>query len=232
MRAIHTLFPILGILLLALSCGKNDPPPPQPPSAALLVFPFQNSECNTGNQISNDISEVTFEWQASDNTDSYVLSVTNLGTNNTQTITTTNTMATSGIARAAPFSWSVTSSNMETTVRPESETWLFFNAGSITNYPPFPAQLVSPKSGAAVLKNTNDEILFQWSGADVEDDIVSYELFLSEPDAEELTSAYTGTDANFTVAGLVSQSVYKWRVGTTDAQEHTSSSNTYEFSVR
>ena len=52
--------------------GGSDPPPPVPsPTAASLNTPAKNSECLDG-------ENVEFKWAASENTDSYGITVKNL----------------------------------------------------------------------------------------------------------------------------------------------------------
>lgn len=224
-------------LLISCSGGGDDSPPtppvPDPPSAATLVFPFENSECTTGVDLNTDFSEVTFEWNASENTDVYTLEVINLNSSTPpQTLFTSETTATLAIAKGTPFSWSVTSRNNESQEAAESESWLFYNAGVIINYPPFPATIVAPESGSTAVKNQNDEILFDWNGADVEDDIVSYELFFATGAPDVLTSVYVGEESSFAISGLASASVNYWKVITTDAQGNTSDSGVYDFKVQ
>lgn len=231
----------LGVFMVTLfiSCsgGGDDSPPtppePDPPSAATLVFPFENSECTTGVDLNTDFSEVTFEWNASENTDIYTLEVVNLNSATPpQTLFTAETTATLAIARGTPFSWSVTSRNNESQESAESETWLFYNAGTIVNYPPFPATIIAPESGSTAVKNQNDEVLFDWDGIDVENDIVTYELFFATGSPDVLTSFYLGAESTFAISGLESASVNYWKVITTDAQGNTSDSGVYDFKVQ
>ena len=168
---------ILSIFVLLYSCGKGDDAPPVP-EGANLIFPNENSECTTGVSVNNTLSQVTFEWSASANTDTYTLSVVNLETNIPQTISTAATSASLSIEKGTPFSWSVTSRNSNTDQIATSDTWLFYNAGSQTNYAPFPAQVVNPVSGSTVQKSLSNEVTLEWSGSDVEDDIESFEFMI------------------------------------------------------
>lgn len=223
------------LLLLVLACKKgddNDPEPePIPPTATQLVFPEANSECTTGISISDELSEVTFRWQAAENTELYTLNVVNLSTNIPQTIATTSLNTTLGIAKGTPFSWSITSTNTTSEVVVTSETWLFYNAGAQINYAPFPAQILEPKSGETVQKNENDAIELRWIGADVEDDIVSFELLISTTSPEELATAYLGLETVFSLVGAPSDTIVYWKVITTDAQGNTADSGVYDFKV-
>ena len=171
---------ILFLGLMAISCGgdSSDSPPPAP-GTVTLVFPDQNSECTTGTVISDSQSEVTFEWQSASNTEGYILIVTNLNTNTRQTLPTQATSGTLAIDRGTPFSWIVTATNSQSSDVSTSESWLFYNEGSQTTYAPFPAQLVEPLSGSTVIRTDTGQVRLIWQGADVENDIASYDIQLS-----------------------------------------------------
>ena len=171
---------ILFLGLMAISCGgdSSDGPPPAP-GTVTLVFPDQNSECTTGTVISDSQSEVTFEWQSASNTEGYILIVTYLNTNTRQTLPTQATSGTLAIDRGTPFSWIVTATNSQSSDVSTSESWLFYNEGSQTTYAPFPAQLVEPLSGSTVIRTDTGQVRLIWQGADVENDIASYDIQLS-----------------------------------------------------
>ena len=221
-----TVLSVLGLILI--SCGGNDDPPPTP-GAVQLVFPEENSECTTGVPVNEELSQVTFEWQPSENTESYTLRAINLNTNIPQTITTASTSASLSIDRGAPYSWSITSMNSQSNQTASSETWLFYNAGSQTTYAPFPAQLVSPNSGSTISPNASNQVVLNWLGADVENDIEEYQVFFSNqnPPTTELGTfdAFTSSVS----ASVVANTVYFWRVITTDAEGNTSDSGVFEF---
>ncbi len=211
-----------------MSCSGGDDSP-SIPEATQLIFPEQNSECTTGISVNEELSQVTFEWQASNNTETYTLSATDLNTNILQTITTGATSASISIAKGTPYSWSVTSRNSQSDESATSETWLFYNAGSQTTYAPFPAQLVSPSSGSTVVPSNGGTINLDWIGADVENDIAGYEVFFSETNPP--TSPVGTPDAfssEFTVP-VSANTVYFWRVITRDAEGNTSDSGVFEF---
>lgn len=219
---------ILG-LLLALGCGGDDGPPPSP-EGAVLVFPEQNSECTTGVDLNQTQSQVTFEWQPSNNTDRYTLSVINLDTNTPQAITTTNTSAALTIEKGAPFSWSVLSSNTNSDETATSESWLFYNAGSQTTYAPFPAQLIFPKAGSTVQADGSNQVVLSWVGSDVENDIASYEVYFSESNPP---TSLTTTDAETSTAAVdvISGQIYYWKIVTTDSEGNSSDSGLFDFRV-
>lgn len=220
----------LLVLILLSSCGGNDDPPPVPVGAN-LVFPLESSECTTGVSINETQSQVTFEWQASANTDSYTLSAVNLETNMPQTISTAATSASLPIGKGTPYSWSVTSRNSNSDQIATSETWLFYNSGFQTTYAPFPVQLVSPVSGSTVQKNIANEVVLSWSGADVDNDIDGFEVFFSDqnPPTPSVGNT-TSTTMEFAVS-VESNTIYYWKVITTDLEGNMSDSGVFEFKV-
>jgi len=221
---------ILGLLILLLiGCGKDDPKIPEP---ALLSFPAQNSECTTGVEVSPTASLVEFRWNASKNTDVYQIEIKNLLNSSIQTAGTSSTTLGVTIAKGTPFSWKVISMSNEAQEEASSQTWLFYNAGSETTYPPFPAQIILPSSGATVSRDGNGEIQLDWTAADADNDISGYEVFLDVMDPPVLSA---GTLASVTTelnVAVDSDTVYYWRVITTDLEGNTSDSGIYSFKTQ
>ncbi len=223
------IFQISLVLLLLWSCGGDDTPPA--PEGANLIFPLEDSECTTGVDINENQSQVTFEWQASANTDSYTLSAVNLNTNSPQTISTAATSVSLTIAKGTPYSWTVTSQNENSDQVATSETWLFYNAGSQTTYAPFPAQLVSPTSGSTVQKNIDNQVVLMWQGADVENDIDDFEIFFSISNPPTTSAGTIDSGTMELTVDVESNTVYYWKVITTDLEGNTSDSGVFEFKV-
>ncbi|WP_318312142.1 hypothetical protein [Flagellimonas crocea] len=223
---------IIGLFILAflVSCGGDDGPPPAPEGAE-LVFPEENSECTTGTTINEFSSQVTFRWNVSKNTDTYTLSVVNLATNVPQNISTAATSASLTISKGTPYAWSVTSRNSESDQVASSPTWLFYNAGSQTTYAPFPAQLVNPASGSTVQRNLANEVVLEWDGADVDNDIDSFEIFFSEETPPTTSMGNTNATTMEMPVSVASGTVYYWMVITTDLEGNTSSSGIFDFRV-
>ncbi len=216
------------IMTILTACGGDDGPPPSP-EGALLVFPLENSECTTGVSLNETLSQVTFEWMPAKNSNLYTLTVVNLNTNSPQAITTASTSASLSIAKGAPFSWAVLSGNTDSDETATSENWLFYNSGFQTTYAPFPAQIVAPKSGETIPVGSSNEVVLEWIGADVEDDIIQFEVYFSQqnPPEELLTTADASTiQASVSVA---SGTVYYWKVVTTDSEGNTSDSGIFDF---
>lgn len=217
---------IVFISLLFTACKKDSP---KPPSAAVLTFPEQNSLCTTGVNITPTSSRVEFIWQTANNTNTYELRVTNLLTDITQTVNTQATSAEVIIDKGSPFSWQVITRNTLVQETASSAIWQFFNAGSQITHAPFPAQIVTPLSGASVVSDINSEIELEWSGADVDDDIVGYEIFLDTVSPPQVLVASPAATVSSIKVNTISNTVYYWKVITRDAEGNTSDSGVYSF---
>ncbi len=212
-----------------MGCGKSDSP--KSPEQASLVFPEKNSECTTGQSLSETTSRVEFRWQASDHTDSYELRVTNLNTGTTQTAFVETPSASVTIAKGVPYSWVVVSKNSGSPNTAVSEQWFFYNAGSQTNYAPFPAEIVEPQMAANVFKDINNEVTLSWIGADVDNDIANYEVYFStETPPETLIASPTAGEMDVKV-NVASNGIYYWRVVTRDEVGNNSDSGIFDFKV-
>ena len=226
----------IAVMLLA-SCGgggnggSDNGPDPQPvpaPVAATLVFPDNNTECNEGVVVNDTQSRVTFQWNASQNTDSYEVNLKNLNTNNSSKNNSNTNSAAITIERGVPYEWFVVSSANGTTVTANSPTWKFYNQGpGIENYAPFPAEAVNPTRGATI--STAGNIMLEWSGSDVDNDLTEFDIYFgTESDPDTLL----GTTPQSTIeATVVSNEVYFWRVVSRDSQGNTSQSEIFEFQV-
>jgi len=222
-----TLF--LFILALAACGGKDDS---KPPSAAQLLFPLKNSECTTGQDVNgSNTSIVEFRWEVSEYTESYELRATNLITNTTQTIVAKGTSAKLPIEKGVPYSWLVVSRNSKVRETAKSSTWLFYNAGATTTYAPFPAEVIAPQTGTTVAKDINNEVLLDWEGADVDNDLAGYEVYFStETPPTTLIGTLSSEISEFKVS-VASGTVYYWRVVTLDREGNTSTNAVSEFKV-
>ena len=211
--------------LVFLACNKDDP---KPPSAASLVFPEQNSECTTGVDVTATTSRVEVRWLAGNNTDSYRVEITNLISNTTQVATSASTSVVVTLQKGQPYSWKVISLNNQTNEQAMSATWLFYNAGSDTTYAPFPAQILSPGSGATV-RLENGQTVLSWMGADVDSDIESFEVFLDMNNPPITSQGTLGSNEQELTVNLDPATVYFWNVITLDREGNQSDSGIYSF---
>ncbi len=211
--------------------GNDDPDPIPDPSSATLVFPADNTECNTGvvDPSNETLSTVTFEWNASQNTDSYTTTVVNLNTLTSIRANSTTAEIDITIQRGVPFEWFVTSRAEGTAATAVSETFRFYNEGpGIENYAPFPAEAVNPTRGANI--PATGIVTLEWSTSDLDDDITEYEVFFGT-DANPTTSLGTTSDSSFPDVEIVSGETYYWKIITTDSAGNTSTSEIFQFRV-
>lgn len=216
---------LFGVVLLT-GCKKD---PPKPPDKVLLTAPAKNSECTPVQSTNPTSSVVRFNWQAANHTETYQLRVTNLNTGTVQTKSTASTIETLPLEKGTPFSWVVISKNSQTETMPSSDSWLFYNPGSETSHPPFPAEIISPEPGSTVFKDINNEVTLIWSGADVDNDIEGYEIYFSTENPPETLIDSPTSNTTQTKVSVVSKTVYYWKVVTKDADGNTSDTGIIDF---
>lgn len=230
---------ILLAATLAYACSSSggdgpdpnpnpDPEPVSAPSAATLVFPEDDSECTEGEILSEGTSRVDFMWNASQNTDSYEVNLTDLNTGSTSTFSSSTNNQLINLIRGNPYEWSVTSKRNGTNATATSQVWRFYNAGpGVANYAPFPAEAVNPARGANIDPVTS--VTLEWNATDVDEDIVDYDVYIGTmPDALQLLDT---TTANTLDADVSSGTTYYWQVVTWDSAGNTSSSEIFEFRI-
>ena len=236
-RTYIKIYALFWVLALTASCGGSgdggDDPDPEPipvavPSSATLVFPEDDSECNEGEIISDTQSRVLFQWNASQNTDSYQVNLTNLNTNSTALTNSTTNEVEITLLRGVPYEWFVVSRANGTAETASSPVWRFYNAGpGITNYAPFPAEAVSPGRGATI--SATATVTLEWTGSDIDNDIVSYTLYFGTADPPALLESGI-TDTAFEVS-VVSGQTYFWQVETVDSAGNQTLSERFNFRV-
>ena len=227
----------LLISLFVLSCsaeddsGTSSPPPttqqptptPTPqvptPGKSGLSAPENNEVCYEGESVDTSNSEVTFSWEASSDTDSYDLQITNQETNQSQTesgITSTSKDVT--LTTDVSYSWKIVSKANDTNDTTSSDTWQFYLAGDgQENYAPFPATILSPTSGAAVDDN-NGNITLSWEGNDPDEgDSISYTIYFDEVDGLQDPIEEDVLESSLEVS-VESGTTYYWRVKTSDGK--------------
>ena len=235
---------LTSLFLMACSGGEpGETPTPQPqvkiPTAASLVSPANNTECNQGNIISADLSSILFQWNPSENTNTYTLKVTNLNTNTVQEQSTSNTSQSMALKRGTPFSWTIVSRSSSTTQTAESGTYRFFNAGApVENHTPFPAEAVSPSRGATLTGVTS--ITLEWESSDIDNDLAAHTVQLLGS-SETLDQVDFENEATVTYQTTSSQSVsevavevgkiYYWQVKSQDEVGNSATSEIFEFRV-
>lgn len=198
------------------------------PTVAVLVFPIADSECTEGTNKTTTESTIKFEWTPGKNTDNYGLIVKNLSTGLSTTYSTSQTYYELKLNRGIGYSWYVVSSTNGSSVKATSETRKFYNAGEgSSSYAPFPAESVSPKMNDIVNGSTTT---LDWSATDVDNDIVSYEVFFgttSSPESYKINL----TESILNNVSIVSGTTYYWKIVTKDSKGNTSISDVFKFKV-
>lgn len=232
MRTAITPF-LTAVFLTLAACGGGDDQP-LPPEAPQLIFPDNNSECLEGtvDPGNPEVAEIVFRWEPAAHAVSYSVSIKNLDNGRTVTESTSATSLPADLLRGTPFSWSVTASGEPGTTSATSETWKFYNAGEgIISYTPFPADLIYPASGASLNLNGTGSLELRWEGADADNDIARYEVFLDTQDPPVAAAGSNGNIARLTVSGLTPATTYYWRVTTIDRAGNSSGSEVSQFRV-
>ena len=214
--------------------GGGGGPAPTPPGKATLVAPANNKTCETGTSVSSTQSTVTFSWNASANTNTYDVRITNLNTSvatNKNGVSTTSTTAT--LNKGVPYSWRVTSKNTTSTTTTPSDLWKFYLAGDgVVNYAPFPAELKTPASGSTI-SLTDGKATFSWEGTDPDsNDTLTYTLYVDTVDGKQTPSTSLSNLSDESVdVELDAATTYYWRVKTSDGT-NASYSIVYSFKTQ
>ena len=158
--------------------------------------------------------------------------ITNLDTNQeslNSNITTNSFEKT--LTKGHPYSWKVTSRNNESTQQGNSPTWNFYlSADGITNYSPFPAQLIYPENNQNFDNNTNS-IVLDWIGSDIDNEDLIYTIYFDNIDGNQSPqqSLIDILEDEIEISVEPNNS-YFWKIKTSDG-ENSSFSQIYEFHV-
>ena len=189
------------------------------PGKSNLSAPENNEVCYEGEEVDDNNSEVTFSWDASSDTDSYDLVITNQETSQSQTesgITSTSKVV--NLATDVSYNWKIISKANDTSDTTESDTWQFYLAGDgQENYAPFPATILSPTSGTAVDAN-NGSITLSWEGNDPDElDSLTYTIYFDQVDGLQDPIEEDSSETELEVS-VESGTTYYWRVKTSDGK--------------
>ncbi|RZK49526.1 MAG: hypothetical protein EOO99_05920 [Pedobacter sp.] len=221
---------LLLVFFLSLSffaCKKSDPPV-EPPTKATLSLPANNEVCTNGTIVSNTVMGVTFKWNASQNADSYEITIKNLESGATITQTTAGLEATINLARNAPYSWFITSKSSKGSATATSDTWKFYSPGEATSsFAPFPAEILSPKMGVKV-SPVGGKITLDWNGDDVDKDISNYDIYFGTTNNPAILKAGQ-VESILNDVTVNPNATYYWKVITRDSKGNTSDSGIYVF---
>ncbi|MGB0779492.1 MAG: hypothetical protein ACPGO4_05215 [Flavobacteriaceae bacterium] len=218
---------LTGVLvLLFVQCGKEKIPAP---GAAILVAPANNNNCTTAQIVDSAQSQVNFEWQAAENTDSYELVVQNMNTNSTRNFSTTFTSKSILLSRASSYHWRVISSAEITSETTTSEEWSFYLEGEASEEGlPFPAQLLAPENNATV---NAASVTLSWSGGHPEGATLRYQVYLGSLATNLSAVGEAQTQSTYTFEAAAQQR-YFWKIQSLQANGDSSDSVVFEFQTQ
>jgi hypothetical protein len=243
----RVIIPLCLVVLVIISCGKGGdgdlpttstetpvittPYVPNPGKSSLSL-PSNNEVCYDGTPDGSQNSFVNFSWVSSTDTDSYDLIIINQDTNRSQTesgITTTSQQV--SLEKEVSYGWSIVSRAQGTSVTSISDTWQFYLQGDgEENNAPFPATLISPRSGSTI--TSSQTIILVWEGNDPDqNDILLYTVYIDNIDGlqDQTNSEYIDISSTTLTVDIENNTTYYWRIKTSDG---ISSSFTQVYSFR
>jgi hypothetical protein len=112
-----------------------------------------------------------------------------------------------------------------------SDSWKFCLAGdAVVNYAPFPAELITPRSGANTTPDINNLVILRWMADDVDNDLNRFEVYLDAVDGNTLNQEieYLAEETQLEVE-VENNTVYYWKILAIDSYGNQSSSGVYTF---
>ena len=217
------------LVLLLVHCQKTELP--ADPEVANLISPVDKETCLDGVSINDTQSNVTFVWGTATDALSYELEIANLLTQSTQLYSSDTNELSIALSKAEPYSWSVRSIGETGTTPSVSDPWKFYLAGdAVVNYAPFPAELITPRSGANTTPDINNLVILRWTADDVDDDLNRFEVYLDTTDGTTLNQEieYLAQETQLEVE-VENNTVYYWKIVAIDLNGNQSSSGVYTF---
>ena len=208
--------------MLTISCSKTyEFRAPVDPAAANLSKPANNTQCL-------EVDKVKFEWNKSDNTDTYTITIIDLISSATVTQNTSTNTVEITLTKGKPYSWQITSKNKSTSKTAKSEVWKFYLSGAAdSNHAPFPAEIIAPKNETTVSAGS---IELSWKVSDV--DVGDTHKFDVKLDKTNATTVISTDQADTKKTVTLTAGVYYWRVVAKDNNGNHSESGVYKFTVQ
>lgn len=224
---------VVWLFLIVLACSKNDDKPePEDkvdPIAVRLEFPLKNSECTAGIDQNTDKTLVEFRWATAEN-DSYELILENLSTNQVSRTKTSNHSVEILLDKNTPYEWYVISSLANSQEEVESERWKFYAAGEgVSNYAPFPADLLSPEGGSGFDTGTQ-QLKLEWQSSDIDDVSITYDVLVGTENPPIQVVASDLTQSSFDISVSTGSAMF-WRIAAKDENGNVSYSKVRDFTI-
>ena len=202
------------------------------PESVSLISPKNLESCINAVRINDTDRQVRFEWTEALNVDQYELIVENSITKEKFISNTPLLNSSLVISAGAPYSWYVRSKSDFTSVTKNSEIWQFYLESIPTeSHIPFPASLLFPLNNTSVSLNNENQILFRWKGADLDNDIESYNFYIGVQE-ENLNLEKEDISTSQVSIELDSNSTYFWQIKTTDKSNNSSYSEIFSFETQ
>ena len=202
------------------------------PESVSLISPKNLESCTNAVRINDTDRQVSFEWTDALNVDQYELIVENSITKEKFISNTPLLNSSLVISAGAPYRWFVRSKSDFTSVTKNSEIWQFYLERIPTeSHIPFPASLLSPLNNTSVSLNNENQILFRWKGADLDNDIESYHFYIGVQE-ENLNLEKEDISTSQVSIELDSNSTYFWQIKTTDKSNNSSYSEIFSFETQ
>jgi len=220
---------IILLMLFFSACTKENSS--SVPEKAALINPLSNELCLNGIALSSSQSSITFKWNSAQFADSYELHITGLEKAPSVTYLTEKTQYDVSLLRNKAYSWYILCKSKRNNITTKSEVRRFYIPGpSSTSYAPFPAEAKAPLMGEAI-SVPNGKISLVWQGSDVDNDIVSYDVYFglnSSPDILKTNIALS----IISDVEVLPQKTYYWRVQTKDSNGNITDSELFQFKTK
>ncbi len=221
MKKLTTFF-----LIFFWSCGPDPIPDPE---AVSLIAPENLNNCTSASRVNDIERQVRFQWTAALFAESYELIVQNSVTQERFISNTTLLNESLKLPGSAPYQWFVKSKSSLTPVTTNSSSWQFYLEGDPnTSHLPFPAVLLDPQDKAIVSLSISNSFLLLWEGNDLDNDIISYDLYLGN-DPNQLILKEEKIDLTQFSVVLESDNEYYWQIITHDKNQNQSKSSIFSF---
>ncbi|WP_396600898.1 hypothetical protein [Algibacter sp. R77976] len=220
----NIIYKLILVAFICNSCssgGDSDGGPAETsdskPSSPALIFPAQNQLCTT--------NTLNFEWEAATNEDgSLVIYILEIAKDNQfsdkvvdEVLTTLSKIVT--LEKGFAYYWRVKARSTKSVESNYSPTAQFYTEEvPNSNHLPFAPSLVKPFLGQT-LESVTTEITLEWSGADVDNDPLTFDVYFGK-DKDALSLVAENTMANTYVATLDAvDATYYWKIVVKDDKD-------------
>lgn len=183
---------VLYLIVMVISGCEGKFEPNGAPDAIQLLLPENNQQC-LGLKLDSDKIRVEFDWDDVDDITLYSITYTDGVTDDSMTLTTSDSFISIDLEPGTLYTWSITVENIVGDSITSDEFSFYTEGLNEPNHTPFPAEI-------AISENMNGTIDISWQGSDLDDDIDYYQVFFGPSDPpEEIEANTANTTLNVTV---------------------------------